>query len=199
MCGQGKQDCGQELDRAAGGSLAGWPLPGLQAQGAAMAESQSLADLAIDAPPRRDELIGAAADADWLASARSRTFAAMPHQVAAARRFLAGLLADWCAKDDALVCLSELATNALLHSRSASPGGTFTVHAHPYPGAWRVGVSDKGGSWQPRAETVGTQCLTSRGLAIVAALAVRVGIEPYGQYGRLVWFEVADGAHAHRL
>ena len=183
----------------AGGSLAGWPLPGLQAQGAAMAESQSLADLAIYAPPLRDELLGTADDAAWLASARSRSFAATPHQVAAARRFLAGLLADWCAKDDALVCLSELATNALLHSRSACSGGIFTVHARPYPGAWRVGVSDRGGTWRPRVETVGPDGLTSRGLAIVAALAVRVAIEPYGHYGRLVWFEVADRVHAHRL
>ncbi len=164
-----------------------------------MAESRSLADLAIYVPPFRDEFIGRADDAGWLASARSRSFAALPHQVAAARRFLAGLLADWRAKDDALVCLSELATNALLHSRSASPGGTFTVHAHPYPGAWRIGVSDKGGTWQPRAEAAGPDCLTSRGLAIVAALAIRVGIETYGQCGRLVWFEIADGARAHRL
>src|SRR5690349_20836143 len=113
-----------------------------------MAESQSLADLTFCARPLRDELIGTAADAAWLASARSRSFAATPHQVAAARRFLAGLLADWRAKDDALVCLSELATNALLHSRSACPGGIFTVHARPYPGAWRVGVSDRGGAWR---------------------------------------------------
>lgn len=164
-----------------------------------MAESQSLADSAIYVPPLRDQCVGTADDAGWLVAARSRTFAALPHQVAVARQFLAGLLDGWRARDDALVCLSELATNSLLHSRSAGAGGTFTVHAHRYPATWRVGVSDKGGTWRPLAEPVSADALTSRGLAIVAALAVRVGIEPYGHDGRLVWFEIADGAHPQRL
>ena len=157
-----------------------------------MAESQSLADPAVRVPPWRDRFVGAAADAAWLASARSRTFAAEPHQVALARLYLVDLLDGWRATDDAVVCLSELATNALLHSRSARPGGTFTVHAYRYPEIWRVGVSDKGGTWLPCGEP-GADRLTSRGLAIVAALAARVGIEPYGPSGRLVWFEIADG------
>lgn len=58
----------------------------------------------------------------------SRTFPALPEQVREARRFLAAVLASRDAPD-ALLCLSELVTNAVVHSHSTQPGGTFTVRA----------------------------------------------------------------------
>jgi hypothetical protein len=48
----------------------------------------------------------------------ARTFPAVPAQVREARRFLAGLLDGGQAADDALICLSELASNAVVHSRT---------------------------------------------------------------------------------
>ena len=47
-----------------------------------------------------------------------------------------------------ILLASELATNAILHSRSGHPGRVFTVRATLYPGdyAW-VEVIDQGGAW----------------------------------------------------
>ena len=52
----------------------------------------------------------------------SRAFPATAAQVREARRFLTGILDGHPATDDAILCLSELVTNATIHSHSASRG-----------------------------------------------------------------------------
>ena len=56
--------------------------------------------------------------------------------------------------DDLVLLASELATNAIRHSRSGHPAGTFTVRAKLYPGdyAW-VEVTDHGGTWTADGQT----------------------------------------------
>ena len=93
------------------------------------------------------------------------------------------------AKADCIACLSELATNAIIHSRSARRGGRFTVTADRTPAGWRVAVHDAGGPWNPGGDRDGTG---HRGLVVVAALAARWGIEPSGRAGRAVWFEIDE-------
>jgi anti-sigma regulatory factor (Ser/Thr protein kinase) len=90
---------------------------------------------------------------------------------------------------DALVLLaSELAANAVLHSRSGLPGGTFTVRATVYPGdyAW-VEVIDEGGPWADGEH----DDEHGRGLAVVSALA---GEGNWGIEGdtasRVAWFRL---------
>ena len=56
----------------------------------------------------------------------SRSFPATPEQAREARRFLAAIL-DGHPADDAILCLSELVTNATIHSQSHQPGGCLTV------------------------------------------------------------------------
>jgi len=70
--------------------------------------------------------------------------------------------------EDLVLLASELATNAILHSRSGHPDRTFTVRAMLYPGdhAW-VEVIDQGGKWT--ADEIDDE--HGRGLAIVAAVA----------------------------
>jgi anti-sigma regulatory factor (Ser/Thr protein kinase) len=107
-------------------------------------------------------------------------------QVRAARRFLAGLLDGCPAADDALLCVSELATNAVLHSRSGRPGGRFTVCAKVRAGSVRVAVADEGGPWGHERDSGGQG---GRGLLIVGELASRWGRDEGGT-GRTVWFEI---------
>lgn len=124
-------------------------------------------------------------------SSRSAAFPARPESVGEARRYLAAAMGDSPAAADAIACLSELATNAILHSRSAQPGGCFTLHVHRAPGAWRIGVADSGGPWSDRGDR---DDLSNRGLAILAALSARWQIDGDGQVGRLVWFEITEEA-----
>src|SRR5215467_5661359 len=77
----------------------------------------------------------------------ARVFAGDAGQVRAARRFVAGALDGCTGVSDALLCVSELATNAVLHSRSGRPGGRFTVRATRQAGSVRVEVTDEGGPW----------------------------------------------------
>lgn len=125
--------------------------------------------------------------AETLAS--SRTFAATPAHVRDARRFLAGILDGQQVADDALLCLSELATNAIVHSRSRQPGGSFTVRAQLHGHCLRVEVCDQGGSWDSPVRASADE-QNGRGLLIVGQLAARWGCEGHSQYGWTVWFEM---------
>jgi serine/threonine-protein kinase RsbW len=98
------------------------------------------------------------------------------------------------AADDAVLCLSELVSNAVLHGRSHRPGGRFTVRACLDAARLRVEVSDEGGPWEQHE---GGDAQRGRGLAIVAHLAPRWGLDGT-EDGRTAWFEmtVAGAASA---
>jgi anti-sigma regulatory factor (Ser/Thr protein kinase) len=97
-----------------------------------------------------------------------RTYPGTDDQVRQVRRDLAPVVDGCPIADDLVLLASELVTNAIVHSRSGQPGGTFTIRAEVRPGdyAW-LEVEDEGGHWVKRNpdEEHG------RGLAIVAALA----------------------------
>jgi serine/threonine-protein kinase RsbW len=119
----------------------------------------------------------------------SRAFAATPANVGEARRFLAQILDGRPAADDAILCLSELATNATVHSHSRHPGGHFTVRAEIHAGRLRIEVHDQGGPWtRPMPGDV----QHGHGLHIVSQLAHAWGITGDSDTGWTVWFE-ADG------
>lgn len=120
--------------------------------------------------------------------AASRTFPATAQHISQARRFLSAVLDGSPAADDAVLCLSELATNATTHSNSRRPGGTFTVTAQVTAGCLRVEVHDEGGSWnQPVRSQNGTH---GRGLLIVARLTRAWGQTGDSDTGWRVWFEI---------
>jgi hypothetical protein len=85
--------------------------------------------------------------------------------------------------DEVILCASELAANAALHSRSRLPGGIFTVTASVSPGDHaQVEVKDQGGPWVPP----GSDSARHHGLAIVCALATDWGID--GDHtSRIIW------------
>jgi anti-sigma regulatory factor (Ser/Thr protein kinase) len=117
----------------------------------------------------------------------SITLPATAGQVAEARQFVAEFVDDPALAGDAVLCVSELAANAVLHSDSRFAGGRFTVAAERYSdGRFRIKVLDQGGRWIERAKA-GREHL---GLMIVSRLASAWGIHGDAPRGRTVWFEL---------
>ena len=103
-------------------------------------------------------------------------------QVRRLRREMAGLLDGYPEADDVILCASELAANAIQHSRSGAPGGSFTLSVEVSRGDHvRIAVDDAGGPW-----VSGSRLDHGRGLCIVAALAADWGIVA-GPAGRKIW------------
>jgi anti-sigma regulatory factor (Ser/Thr protein kinase) len=111
------------------------------------------------------------------------TYPGSPEHISAVRADLRALLDGWPIADDVLLCLSELATNAVLHSDSRLPGRSFAVRGKAGPGGHcLIEVEDEGGPWAPAVANPGR----GHGLDIVQALADDGGID--GDYsGRTVW------------
>jgi anti-sigma regulatory factor (Ser/Thr protein kinase) len=113
-----------------------------------------------------------------------RAFSAVPSQVRDARRFLAAILTGCPVSDDALLCLSELATNCVLHSASRQPGGEFTVRVQVSEGNYvRIELHDNGGPWiqHPNEDD------RPHGLAIVRDLAADSGVRGDALTGWISW------------
>lgn len=123
-----------------------------------------------------------------VASARtkSRMFPASPEYASQARRYLAEVLGDRASADDAVLCLSELFSNSLLHSRSRESNGTITVRVRESGERIRVEVDDQGGAWRICPEDDDEH---GRGLGIVKDLVAAWGTEDTAT-GRTVWFEM---------
>jgi serine/threonine-protein kinase RsbW len=97
-----------------------------------------------------------------------RSYLGSADQVRHVRADLAPFINGCPFADDFILLASELATNAIVHSRSGLPGGVFTVRAEVRPGDFAVlEVEDQGGPWIERDSGVEH----GRGLALVAALA----------------------------
>ena len=117
-----------------------------------------------------------------------RTYPGMISQPSRVRADLAEVAGQYPVADDVALLASELATNAVLHTRSGHPGRVFTVRATLFPGdyAW-VEVVDAGGIWV--ADEHDDE--HGRGLAIVAAVA---GDGNWGIEGdnasRVAWFRL---------
>ncbi|MFD7440569.1 ATP-binding protein [Streptomyces sp. NPDC059909] len=115
--------------------------------------------------------------------------------VPAAREFAAQALADWgvtARADDVLLCVSELATNALVHG--VPPGRGFRLHLS-LDGVLRVEVHDSGDG-EVRVPALEPVCApdadaeSGRGLLLVGALADKWGVGERSP-GKIVWCEFA--------
>lgn len=94
--------------------------------------------------------------------------------------------------DDATLIVSELGSNALVHSASGSLNGSFHVSLHRSRGTVVLAVTDTGGgTTKPHVETPGEDDTHGRGLSLVTALANRVRVSG-DDFGRTVTVEMAD-------
>jgi anti-sigma regulatory factor (Ser/Thr protein kinase) len=116
-----------------------------------------------------------------------RTYPGWADQVHHVRRDVAGQLGEFeCpVTDDALVVLSEFASNAILHSRSR--GGCFTIRVALYRNSVKLACQDAGGVWRGRHSRHQDDD-RPHGLSIVEALAgpAAWGVEVTSD-GRIVW------------
>ncbi|QTE01105.1 ATP-binding protein [Streptomyces cyanogenus] len=106
-----------------------------------------------------------------------------------AREFARETLTDWATAgrgDDVLLCVSELATNALLHGVPAGRGFLLRLTLHT-DGAVRVEVHDSGPG-EVRAPEASADAEHGRGLLLVAALADKWGVGERNP-GKIVWCE----------
>ncbi|MEU2961985.1 ATP-binding protein [Streptomyces albidoflavus] len=107
--------------------------------------------------------------------------------VPAARDFTAAVLDEWDARvrrDDVLLCVSELATNALLHG--VPPGRGFRLFVlRADDGGVRVEVHDSGHG-RPATRAPGGEAESGRGLLLVSALADDWGVGERNP-GKSVW------------
>lgn len=125
-------------------------------------------------------------------SPRERFYRRERRSVPAARAFARETLADWGVRgraDDVVLCVSELATNALLHGVPPGRGFLLRLGLLPCGDGVRVEVHDSGGGAPavPLADPDGSD-EGGRGLLLVSELADKWGVterEP----GKVVWFE----------
>lgn len=125
-----------------------------------------------------------------------RVLPGTPESAGAARQLASELLGDGHpAAEAVMLVISELVTNAIVHSRSGAPGGTVTVALCPGPAGVLVQVRDDGGPCEPRiaglaAADTANGAERGYGLLLVEALA-----DSWGTFaspdGRITWCRVA--------
>lgn len=118
---------------------------------------------------------------------RERLYRRERRSVGVAREFARAVLADWgngWPTDDVLLCVSELATNALLHG--VLPGRGYRLRLWSYAdGLLRVEVHDSGDGL-PHIAVPADE--SGRGLLLVQALADAWGVDQR-KPGKVVWCE----------
>ena len=102
-----------------------------------------------------------------------------PEEVGRARRWVREILREqWCVEDAALI-VSELGTNALNHTASGSPNGTFHVVLALSDHVLSISVTDDGETdTLPEIKQPGPEETGGRGLGMVSLLAAHVEIRP---------------------
>src|SRR3954466_8211329 len=123
-----------------------------------------------------------------MAENRSFQFSSRPEAVSAARRALDGFdsLLDAGVFYDASLCVSELVTNAVLHSEIGPDDELRLDVSIDDDGCLRVTVTDNGHGFDPPTPDAGDE--SGWGLFIVDRLSHRWGVERRG--GTCVWFEI---------
>lgn len=129
-----------------------------------------------------------------------RFFAARPESIRQARAFTAEVLTDWGLSDraeDIRLCVSELATNALVHGTTPGHGFLVKLDLDEKEEAVRLEVHDSRRQ-PPQARQAADTDPSGRGLTLVDALADGWGVKDRTPVGKIVWtcFKAAGGTTA---
>lgn len=122
-------------------------------------------------------------------SYRVKTFDGLPERLSGMRQYLHRILGEVDGVDEVVLVASELAGNAIRHSRSGEPGGSFTLQVVDLSNAWHVRVEDQGSSDSPNPRSADEIDEAGRGLPVVAALSRAWGVIG-DSAGRTVWAEI---------
>jgi anti-sigma regulatory factor (Ser/Thr protein kinase) len=112
-----------------------------------------------------------------------------PVEVATARRFVAETLTRWRAnhdRDTALLLVSELVTNAVVHART-----NITVTIRCEGQLLTVEVRDGSDQIPVRRDNPTTTLTDGRGLNLIAELSDDWGIRQTPGHGKVVWFSLS--------
>lgn len=118
-----------------------------------------------------------------------KTFPPDVTSAGAARRFVASVLADWSCdhlREDAVLLVSELVTNACIHADSHS-----TVVVTATDDGVRIEVHDSDQAHPPVQQPMSTTAVHGRGLLIVDRVATDWASERTTG-GKVVWFVLDD-------
>ncbi|MER7181707.1 ATP-binding protein [Streptomyces hyaluromycini] len=100
-----------------------------------------------------------------------------PEEVSRARRWTRDILRGSPLADDAALIVSELSTNALLHTSSGRERGSFHLALAVAPQVIALSVTDDGGGSTPKIEHQDQDAEHGRGLGMVSAIAHRVVVQ----------------------
>jgi anti-sigma regulatory factor (Ser/Thr protein kinase) len=126
-----------------------------------------------------------------ISAVTSAVLPGVPEAAGMARAVVLQALPSHPAADEAALCVSELAANAVLHSGSGLPGGTFTVTVELAGTGVRIAVTDAGATTRPRTMRPSRGRTHGRGLAIVDALSASWGWGCQRRGGsRTTWCEI---------
>ncbi len=117
---------------------------------------------------------------------------AEPHRIAEARRQVREVLHDWADPDQvdsAVLMVSEMVTNVLLHTDGDA---LLVAEISGERGARRVRVDVSDSSDElPHRRSPGELASSGRGLVLLELLAGRWGVDPRGD-GKSTWFELYE-------
>jgi hypothetical protein len=117
----------------------------------------------------------------------TRSFPGRREHVRQARAFITAFLDGCPAANDAVLLASEIAANAVAHSASGRPGGTFTLRARvDGDGCLHAEVEDQGSGWDGNLGTAEAP----HGLFLLRALSAACGTRR-GEQGWVTWFALA--------
>ncbi|MCO6009407.1 ATP-binding protein [Actinoallomurus purpureus] len=100
-----------------------------------------------------------------------RTYPGRADQARLVRQFVGFLLAGDPLAEEVVFAAAELSANAVRHTRSGRPGGSFTVEIRHWRDGAAIAVTDQGTAGPPRSRDADELSESGRGLRTIQTIA----------------------------